>query len=125
LPGILSPGFRILLELTRHQKMRRVNNDTEDDDTEDDDTVDDDMVDVHEQEFYTIENSGEEDLRVIPIAGGKPWNSLPLKESATLDDWKFNISNPVYVQCTGKPGSLAKVSEIRQLGPKCNLVVTA
>jgi hypothetical protein len=120
--GILSPGFWILLELTRHQKKRKVD---DDDDTENDDTEDDNMVDVHEQEFYTIENSGEEDLRVIPIAGGKPWNSLPLKESATLDDWKFNISNPVYVQCTGKPGSLAKVSEIRQLGPKCNLVVTA
>jgi hypothetical protein len=56
--------------------------------------------DVYEQEFYTIENSGEQDLRAIPIAGRKPWKSLPWKESATLDDWKFNIGDTVYVRST-------------------------
>jgi hypothetical protein len=98
-----------------------VDDDTEYDDTEDDDTEDD----ILEQEFYKIENSGEKDLRVTQIAGGKPWNSLPWKESATLDDWKFNIGDLVYVRCTGKPDGLAKVSEIRQLGPELTLVVTA
>jgi hypothetical protein len=46
-------------------------------------------------------------------------------ESTTLEDWKFNIGDPVYVRRTGNSDGLAKVSDIRRLGPKCYLVVLA
>jgi hypothetical protein len=77
----------------------------------------------HEQEFYKIKNPGTKDLRPTPIAGSKPWNSLPSREFATLDDWKVNIGDVVYVRCTGNQDSLAKVSEIRYLGDERYLLV--
>jgi hypothetical protein len=51
LPGILFPGFRVLLELTRRQKKRKVDDDTDDDMDEDD--VDDDDEDDDMDDDYT------------------------------------------------------------------------
>jgi hypothetical protein len=47
-------------------------------------TNDKDLED-HEELFYNIENPGGKDLRVIPVAGGKPWSSLPSEEVSVKD----------------------------------------
>ena len=41
----------------------------------------------HEELFYNIENPGEEDLIVIPTAGGKPCSSLP----SSLPFWMTGV----------------------------------
>jgi len=55
-------------------------------------TNDKDLED-HEELFYKIEKPGEKDLRVIVVAGGKPWSSLPSEGTALLDDWVFYLGN--------------------------------
>jgi len=87
-------------------------------------TNDKDLED-HEELFYKIKNPGRKDLRVIPVAGGKLWSSLPSEVSALLDDWGFYVGDVVTVRCTGNPDSLAKVTDIRRLDHERHPLVLA
>ena len=108
--GIATPNEDYFEERDRDDQVMGINPNDED-------------LEDFEEEFYKIEDPGAKDLRPTPIAGGKPWSSLPSKESALLDDWNVKIGDVVFVRCIGNRDGLAKVSDIKNLDNERYLLV--